>query len=765
MKKTMRARTARRRQAIQYQRLEQKVRVAAREKGLFVNDIVELNESNFDAVAFQMGVPEADTVVVSSEDTDESFKFNAELGWAWYNKNERVSDAIDYHVALALGEDTEITCEKDKYQKLAAEFALAHKVHRFVYENIIQLLTKGECACKRHWDGTDLKRLQTINPVSLDVEYTDGIISKCKQGSTDLLLDRDNLIHLKWKTPSYANRGLTMVFPAFNPLNILESLEKSDAVVQKKYKEPLQQAKIGGLRGKKYHQASPRSLQLLLEKIKRLRPGEVLATSDLVELITHFPDEKIPDNIKKHERQDTRISIAMKMSRPLATGDGPNYATADAAVKKQRVLVGIIREYAQQLWRFAMEPFVLKNGVKEKLTYGRVDTDPSIDIDVIKVFLEAFKQQIVSRESVLRAMKLVPEVEAVRMEKEGPVFNAAQIKLLVDAGVITKDQARSLLNLGKSEDRETEDNQSEFSANEIEDVVMLYAKNGVPIQASSNKSCCKNHNHQPIQLSEGDIKNLESLVSVYEPTQKDYEEAIKRASGRVQDELKRLSEREEKTKGQLDRIDILDGLKEEITKIENELNGDFEKLAQSSVDESLKAGIDHASDDLNSYDGFKIGTKNKKAIFASIDKKALKYLQKTQLELMGTVSSELMANIHTEIVSGVISGESLDKVARNIGKYIDDPEEFANAGKTVFKTAQTRVRVIVRTETMRAYNQGCIHTYKELGVKQVKWIVTDGCDICNQYKNKIFNIDDLPDLPVHPNCKCTIVAVITLEGE
>ena len=35
--------------------------------------------------------------------------------------------------------------------------------------------------------------------------------------------------------------------------------------------------------------------------------------------------------------------------------------------------------------------------------------------------------------------------------------------------------------------------------------------------------------------------------------------------------------------------------------------------------------------------------------------------------------------------------------------------------------------------------------------------------ICRKRNNKEYDIDNLPDIPAHPNCRCTMVPVITDE--
>jgi serum amyloid A protein len=49
--------------------------------------------------------------------------------------------------------------------------------------------------------------------------------------------------------------------------------------------------------------------------------------------------------------------------------------------------------------------------------------------------------------------------------------------------------------------------------------------------------------------------------------------------------------------------------------------------------------------------------------------------------------------------------------------------------------------------------------YEGFKMPQYKWLVsdTDSCFACTRWNNKIFNkLTDVPDLPVHPHCRCRI---------
>ena len=70
---------------------------------------------------------------------------------------------------------------------------------------------------------------------------------------------------------------------------------------------------------------------------------------------------------------------------------------------------------------------------------------------------------------------------------------------------------------------------------------------------------------------------------------------------------------------------------------------------------------------------------------------------------------------------------------------------------------------LVRTESMHYLNDATLHRYKDAGVEYVQiWAALDEitCDTCGGYHEKIYPIDKCPAVPLHANCRCTILPVV-----
>ena len=148
-------------------------------------------------------------------------------------------------------------------------------------------------------------------------------------------------------------------------------------------------------------------------------------------------------------------------------------------------------------------------------------------------------------------------------------------------------------------------------------------------------------------------------------------------------------------------------------------------------------------------------------IMSLTDRSALDFLVNYNLQLLGNVTRELADNIKQQIAVGIVTGDSIVRISEKIGGVITDPSEFRHAGKTVFKTAQTRIEVITRTETLRAYGQGRNKFYHRIGVKRVIWVTAGDertCPECGPLDSREFPINEAPPIPKHPMCRCGLVA-------
>ena len=119
------------------------------------------------------------------------------------------------------------------------------------------------------------------------------------------------------------------------------------------------------------------------------------------------------------------------------------------------------------------------------------------------------------------------------------------------------------------------------------------------------------------------------------------------------------------------------------------------------------------------------------------------------------ITDSLRAGIQELTAQAIDEGWSADTLAEKVGEL----GNFSDA----------RAEMIARTEIIRANNQGHMVSFKEAGVERKAWSTAedgDVCEICqgNEDQGPIPIDDDFDSgddaAPAHPQCRCTIVAII-----
>ena len=141
------------------------------------------------------------------------------------------------------------------------------------------------------------------------------------------------------------------------------------------------------------------------------------------------------------------------------------------------------------------------------------------------------------------------------------------------------------------------------------------------------------------------------------------------------------------------------------------------------------------------------------------DKHALRYLRDYNFELIKNLSQDLELGTRRMVWEGLAKGDGIPEIAKRIENLNSLPPLTTSTGRTI--TTEQRAVMIARTETMRAQNQGTLLSYEQRGIEKIIVIVTDDeatCDECgslpdgNPYTT---GDNDFPDLPLHPQCRCT----------
>jgi len=102
---------------------------------------------------------------------------------------------------------------------------------------------------------------------------------------------------------------------------------------------------------------------------------------------------------------------------------------------------------------------------------------------------------------------------------------------------------------------------------------------------------------------------------------------------------------------------------------------------------------------------------------------------------------------------GVLEGWGANKIAYEIRNNVDGNQNMGIV----------RAKMIARTEIINAYNQGKMNMYRQAGLTQYEWLTAldeRTCEECTELDGKVFDIGNGQVPPIHPNCRCTTLAVV-----
>ena len=148
----------------------------------------------------------------------------------------------------------------------------------------------------------------------------------------------------------------------------------------------------------------------------------------------------------------------------------------------------------------------------------------------------------------------------------------------------------------------------------------------------------------------------------------------------------------------------------------------------------------------------------------------------SNMEALGldfSIISEYSAKaIATENWSGISFSSRIWKNAEGFNiRVMEDVESLVIGGKMpadVKKQLMEDYNVgwreadrLIRTESSRAYNKSAKDSYISAGIQEGEYLAeSDCCDICREFKGRRLPLGEFPELPMHPNCRCTIAPIV-----
>lgn len=136
-------------------------------------------------------------------------------------------------------------------------------------------------------------------------------------------------------------------------------------------------------------------------------------------------------------------------------------------------------------------------------------------------------------------------------------------------------------------------------------------------------------------------------------------------------------------------------------------------------------------------------------IYVKTNPETIKALVSRNLDLIEGLCDDIRDKMLTILSEGLSQGKGIDEI-------IDEMEEAGFA----YGYAAER---IARTEIMYGLNEGALDRYKDDRIEKVQWLAGPDdriCEDCEEMDGTIYPIDEAPELPLHPCCRCVLTPVI-----
>ena len=136
--------------------------------------------------------------------------------------------------------------------------------------------------------------------------------------------------------------------------------------------------------------------------------------------------------------------------------------------------------------------------------------------------------------------------------------------------------------------------------------------------------------------------------------------------------------------------------------------------------------------------------------------KVVEWIKSHTGEAIKQIQDTTLEKLRITLAEGVANGESIPNLSKRVAEAYEEAKGY-------------RTDRIARTETMQASNKGTLEGYKQSGlVEKKEWITAideRSCDECVAMEGEVVEINKafscgVMQPPLHPNCRCTIAAVI-----
>ncbi|MFQ6610164.1 MAG: hypothetical protein ACE5D7_05115 [Fidelibacterota bacterium] len=464
---------------------------SAKENGLFAT-AEQIDSSAFIPISQDTTVPA-------------SWEEKARQSWKYYLEEPLVNNVINTWRTFAIGDEIRVSVGdegvRDDAQKLFNDLNL----NTFVKDMILQLLIKGDAVGFKEYskDGKTIEKATCVNPVSVQVKYEDGELTEAKQVTKtgdggvgkEIKLPVKQLCHFKWNAPEFSDRGNSMIIPAFHAIGLLRDYRKAERAIAKRWTTPLRFIQVGGKYGDKVIMPNQKMLKAIRDQINKMDLKSGLVVPFYVKAETYGNEGNVLDTEKKVAELKEDILVALGLSKSLVTGDGPNFATANIAMRKMIIMLKEIKQVARNMLAWIYDDWKEMNGVEENVQYFFSDMDLSDEKEVRKMLIELYDRNLISKNTLQTKMDLNPQIEKTNRQQEKSIvdmtWDVKDIVSMVQLGIMSVETSQEILGLDpKQESKRSKQTQAD-EINEMFASGKVYGEQSeLPTHVGNSENTC-----------------------------------------------------------------------------------------------------------------------------------------------------------------------------------------------------------------------------------------------------------------------------------
>ncbi len=414
--------------------------------------------------------------LLTAEGVPKDWRDRAKRAWKYYQEEPIVNNCINAWRTLALGEDFTILCSDPQLKKELLELKRRLGLKRWLKDQLLQLLTKGEAAAFKEYGGaptgknedgrptyTDFARVKVLNPADLKPTVKDGALVQVLPLITEIEggeptegkpIPLPQFRRWIWDAPDFAEHGTSMILPAFESIELLRDYRRADRAIAKRWATPIRLIQVGGQFGRQVVMPTQAQMNDVKKTFDNMDPKQGAVVPFYVEVKTYGAEGEALKTEEKIKEAKTDIIVAMGFTRALVSGDGSNFSTASMGFAKIQLMLADLRDMAHEMLAWVIDDYLEMKGKRDadvQIVFPGIDL--SATSDTRKVLVEMYDRGLISVNTLQTMIGLNPAVETAQMKSEtrqvAAPLTPGDIVGLAQQGMLTNEQVAFLLNLAE----------------------------------------------------------------------------------------------------------------------------------------------------------------------------------------------------------------------------------------------------------------------------------------------------------------------------